>query len=112
MASKAVSATLSNLRAKHDPRSITRAKLNDHLGRLKKRGTEYQYERELLQEAGISPVHLRLVKREFSKHVALLSEIGKKVGRVTWFPNPAHATLMRKEQEQIKALMRAPAAEE
>lgn len=98
-------ATIAALRAKHDPKVVTRNKVTAQLALLKKRGAEYQYEQDFLREAQISPLYMRHVKAEFAKHIATVVEIGKKSSRQVWFPNPAHATAIRKEQEALKNSM-------
>lgn len=101
--------TLDTLRSTIDPRVVTAAKITGHLATLKKAGTEYQTESQLLSELSIAPVHMRLVKKQFEKHIAEVRQLGtKKASKaplVVWFPNPADAAIIRKEQKQIKDAM-------
>ena len=98
-------ATLDSLRAKTDPRLVARDRILKQLAALKARGAEYQRDKEFLVEAGVSQQHSGLVRAEFSKHQAKITEVGKKGSYVVWFPNPADAATIRKEQEQVQRLL-------
>jgi hypothetical protein len=102
-AAKVKPLTLDNLRARHDPKTVTRNKIKAQFALLRSRKQEYQYELDFTKEAVISPVHLRYVRDEFAAHIATVTEIGKKFSKKVWFPDPKHAALIRKEQEQLRA---------
>jgi hypothetical protein len=107
--------TLDSLRATVDPRVVAASKITAHLAALKKAGVEYQTEGQLLSELQIAPVHMRLVKKQFEKHTAEVRQLqngkkGTKAPLQVWFPNPADAATIRKEQKQIKDAMQSTEA--
>jgi hypothetical protein len=103
MSKKKSTVTLDALRATSDPRVIARSKIAKQFATLKARGVHYMKEQQFMREAGVNQIHLKLVKAEYTKHVVAVNEVGagNKAYQV-WFPNPADATIIRKEQEQIR----------
>lgn len=102
MPKKTSAITLDSLRAKTDPRVVTRNKVLKQLDALKARKASYQFEQDFIKEAAIAQTHLRLIRTEFAKHIVLVTEVGKKSSRNAWFPNPADAAIIRREQEAIR----------
>lgn len=91
--------TLASLRAKHDPLTVTKAKVEAQLTKLRAQGPEaWQYEVDFLRAAGIGNTHISLIREPYRKFTAEVHEIGKKSARTVWFHDAKFAAVIRKEQ--------------
>lgn len=102
MTKKTSAITLDALRAKTDPRVVTRNKVLKQLDVLRARKAAYQFEQDFVKEAGIAQTHLRLIRAEFGKHVVTVNEVGRKTARNAWFPNVKDAATIDREQKAIR----------
>lgn len=98
---------LDSLRARTNAQVVARNRALKQLASLRASKRSYQFENEFLKEAGIAQTHVKLIRAEFAKHQTMVLEVGKNTARVVWFPNPADATAIRKEQAALKKALSA-----